>query len=453
MNNQQQSPEISRNYPMESLSNIEGASVSDEHDAQSSCHDCSKSSVARPQHLKEKIRIKPRLSLSAYRRPAERLVDPDVSRKLCDFYGIQSRVIGQGGMSTVRLAVQRNTGLKVAVKIIEKHQIFRARRQSKNTKSRIDEWEILRMLKDNDHVVALLDVFETDDEVQLVFEYCEGGELFDSIQRRKSRQTTSPPHTEAEVANIASQILSVLEEMHSRSIVHRDVKPENILLARQGSLDTVKLCDFGIARRLPSDHIGDSPITGESSPLSPPPVRPRSLSVDGSDLYMAPEILKRDGYSVAADIYSLGVTLYVLLCGFPPSNHNTSETCLFPEHVSDNAKNLILKMLECDPSLRISASDAIQDSWLKSFVSKKRSRQSEASRTVCGNHASEEEDDVSSSRKRRREENPDESFISSVIQLYFQRVDAMEDPVEERDDASHGELETHPSSTLTAISA
>jgi serine/threonine protein kinase len=171
----------------------------------------------------------------------------------------------------------------------------------------------------------------------------------------------------------------------------RDVKAENILIAsgEDSSSIHVKLCDFGMARSLLShdarSHTGGvgvggvAVVAGDESPLTPPG-RSRAYSMIGSNYYVAPEVSYGIPYDTAVDVYSLGVTLYILLCGFPPVFSNggehqqggtgttEDEVVIFPQSywkdISDNAKNLIRKMLHPDPSVRITAKDALHDDWI-----------------------------------------------------------------------------------------
>jgi Protein kinase domain len=318
---------------------------------------------------------KPRgLTLSAYRRPENtiRLTESDPSRRLEAEYGLHgaggaSGVLGHGAFSTVRLAVRLSDGVQVAVKTIAKHEAIRSRRlrrvdestrshdnssnsnggSASGTSNRryhhnhhyMEEWEILRRLQGHPHVIKLLDVFETTEEIQLVTEYCAGGELFDAIQKKQrgNRRTGSFANTagassssssEAQAAQITLQMLQALEKIHALNIVHRDVKPENILLASpitEGDSVHVKLCDFGVARPLvplsrddgdavdpfPANHGASSVCIssdGEASPLTPGS-RSRSFSTVGTDYYAAPELTYGGTYDTAVDVYSLGVTL------------------------------------------------------------------------------------------------------------------------------------------------
>mmetsp|Transcript_23036 Transcript_23036/g.34304 ORF Transcript_23036/g.34304 Transcript_23036/m.34304 type:complete len:901 (-) Transcript_23036:113-2815(-) len=281
-----------------------------------------------------------------------------------------SRILGHGASSTVRLARHRRTNQKVAVKCIGKHLILRNHLFQKkfrsaantsgsnsNTKATantkpvsLEECELLKLIRGrHENIINLLDVYETDNEVQMVMEYCAGGELYDDIitrRRRKKITSVSPKktnasdnieddksntsststtsttagYTEAQAAQIARQMLSALSYLHSNGIVHRDVKPENILLVSDDPSDlTVKLSDFGLARILPEVNVD---VTGSgTAPLTPPGTRSRAYSRVGSDYYAAPEVtFGSGGYGTAVDVYSLGVTLYILLSGVPPAS-------------------------------------------------------------------------------------------------------------------------------------
>lgn len=437
-----------------------------------------------------------KLTLSAFKKPeqAVRLTNASPNKILLNDYDFNSvsKVLGHGASSTVRLARHRITGHKVAVKCVGKHQILRnyllnnsttgtcSTGSKKRTRAKLDECDILSSLcGSHPNIINLLEVYETDNQVQMVMEYCAGGELFDAIKRRRplrrcsdtvatsvltttlgtavieerdinlsqdclpsctsinmnsmniliphkqrhphsvSRtQNTSPKgYSEPQAATIAAQLLSALAFLHKRDIVHRDVKPENILLVSDDDDDlTVKLSDFGLARILEKDDVDLS----TASPPTPPSStgRSRAYSRVGSDYYAAPEMARGGGYDTAVDMYSLGVTLYIILSGYPPSskhccgssvldqndddddddssttssdddyyddnsegctsNNNTNNnkrkrfsknpTIDFPSkqwcHVSTSAKNLISLMLHPDPSLRIKAEDALQHEWI-----------------------------------------------------------------------------------------
>lgn len=332
---------------------------------------------------------RPRLTLSAFRRPEQaiRLTKSDPSRPLLaeyDLYAPGCRVLGHGAFSTVRLAVRRCDQVKVAVKSIAKHEALRSRRLRVGGRRYLEEWEILRRLQNHPYIISLLDVFETDDEIQLVLEYCQGGELFDAIQRKRNRLTNATvlrrgQYAEPHAARMTSQILQALVDLHKLGIVHRDVKAENILLTKDDCDDHhhvhVKLCDFGMARPITEDYNNNNNGTsnlsdGEDSPVTPP--KHRSYSIVGSNYYMAPEVMYGDTYNTAIDVYSLGVTLYILLCGLPPvfSTSSDMEQVLFPmshwKDISDDAKDLVRAMLDPNPESRITAKEALSHVWIVS---------------------------------------------------------------------------------------
>jgi serine/threonine protein kinase len=159
----------------------------------------------------------------------------------------------------------------------------------------LHERELLQSLKDNPHVViGLLDAFETDDEIQIILEYCQGGELFDVIQRKKNQALDSPDkvyrYSESKAARIVSQMLSVIVELQCRGIVHRDIKPENILLTNDSQVCAM-LSDFGTSQQLHHEEDNDSCSSsdGEASPLTTQSWK-RSYSVVCSNFYTAPEV-------------------------------------------------------------------------------------------------------------------------------------------------------------------
>ena len=316
--------------------------------------------------------LNPRLTLSAFRRPENtiRLTQADPTRTLEAEYDLhaprKSGVLGHGAFSTVRLGVRRRDGLRVAVKSIAKHEALRSRRLRICGRTYLEEWEILRRMKHNPYVLNLLDVFESDEEIQLVTEFCAGGELFDAIQQKKRSRAAlrRGQYTEAQAARITKQILLALIDLHAQGLVHRDVKPENILIVKNDEdLIHVKLCDFGMARVICTPSNGD----GDVSPLTPG--RTRSFSMVGSDYYMAPEVCFGGRYDTAIDIYSMGVTLYILLCGFPPVfSGEDSDEVIFPnsywKDVSVDAKDLVGKMLEPEVSERLSARECLHHPWI-----------------------------------------------------------------------------------------
>jgi len=180
----------------------------------------------------------------------------------------------------------------------------------------------------------------------------EGGELFAKISERQT------PFTEQEVAKVMHQICAAVKHLHNLSIAHRDLKPENLLLTNNED-PVIKLTDFGFAKEVNS---------GLVTPCYTP-------------YYVAPEVLGSVKYDISCDIWSLGVIMYILCCGYPPfySTHGQpispgmkrrikAGEFAFPENewarVSSEAKNLIKGMLETVPEKRITIDDVVRSKWI-----------------------------------------------------------------------------------------
>nr|CAB3481603.1 unnamed protein product [Digitaria exilis]CAB3483688.1 unnamed protein product [Digitaria exilis] len=186
--------------------------------------------------------------------------------------------------------------------------------------------------------------------VHLVMELCEGGELFDRIVARGH-------YSERAAANIFRTIVDVVQLCHSSGVIHRDLKPENFLFANKSENSPLKVIDFGLSVFF---NPGD-----------------RFTEVVGSAYYMAPEVLKRN-YGPEVDVWSAGVILYILLCGVPPfwgdNDEKIAQAILrggidfsrepWPR-VSGNAKDLVRRMLDPDPSTRPTARQVLEHPWLK----------------------------------------------------------------------------------------
>jgi calcium-dependent protein kinase len=260
-----------------------------------------------------------------------------------DTYKIGSKV-GEGAFGSVRKITHRLTGEVRAVKTIHK----------KNMKTEDDnhfffnEITVLRSL-DHPNILKLYEFYQDEKNYYIITEYCSGGELFDRV-------IANGFLSEAVAAEYMKQILSVLVYCHDRSVVHRDLKPENFMLASPEHNASLKVIDFGTA---------DFFRKGE-----------KMRSRFGSPYYIAPEVLRRN-YDEKCDVWSAGVNLYILLSGNPPFDGANDEQILKkveqgqydfsdPEwdSISDDAKDLISKMMTYDPDQRITARQALQHPWL-----------------------------------------------------------------------------------------
>ncbi|KAF4095799.1 ribosomal protein S6 kinase alpha-3 isoform X3 [Onychostoma macrolepis] len=252
--------------------------------------------------------------------------------------------IGVGSYSICRRCIQKSTGMEYAVKIINK-----AKRDP------TDEVEILLRYGQHPNIITLKDVYDDGRSVYLVTELLKGGELLDKILRQKF-------FSEREASAVLYTITKTVEYLHTQGVVHRDLKPSNILYVDEsGNPESIRICDFGFAKQL----------RAENGLLMTPCYTAN---------FVAPEVLKKQGYDAACDIWSLGVLLYTMITGFTPFANGPEDT---PEEilarigsgkfsltggywssVSLEAKDLVSKMLHVDPHRRLTAAQVLKHPWI-----------------------------------------------------------------------------------------
>lgn len=234
------------------------------------------------------------------------------------------------------------------------------RRKIRNFQRFINEVSALKTL-DHPNIVKLYEVFTEEENVFLVQEYLGGGELFEYI--------TNQDHlSENEAAWIFSQIIKSLIYWHRNKITHRDLKPENFMFKNKEKGSTLKLIDFGLSRKFYKSEMGF-----ETSQLL------RMKSKVGTEHYMAPEIIKRN-YSNSCDVWSAGVLLYIMLCGWPPFDGDSEDEVMALvekieydfddecfENVSEEVKDLIRKILVPEKD-RITLQQVLQHDWIKNYA-------------------------------------------------------------------------------------
>ncbi|XP_043277250.1 ribosomal protein S6 kinase 2 beta isoform X2 [Venturia canescens] len=252
--------------------------------------------------------------------------------------------IGNGSYSIVHLALHKASNTECAIKVIEK-----AKRDP------TEEIEILLRYGRHPHIVSLRAVHEDEKRVYLVLELLRGGELLDRLIERRN-------FSEREAAEVTYTIANVVNYLHENGVVHRDLKPSNILYAEPGGdPSTLRICDLGFAKQL----------RAENGLLMTPCYTAN---------FVAPEVLKRQGYDAACDIWSLGVLLYIMLSGrtpFPNSPGDSAsdildrigpgfvdlETGIWTQ-ISKEAKELVQRMLHIEPRRRPTASSILKAPWL-----------------------------------------------------------------------------------------
>uniref|UniRef100_A0A669PC73 non-specific serine/threonine protein kinase n=1 Tax=Phasianus colchicus TaxID=9054 RepID=A0A669PC73_PHACC len=236
-------------------------------------------------------------------------------------------VIGEGSFGRVYKGRRRCSAQVVALKFIPK--VGRSEKELKNLQREI---EIMRGLH-HPNIIQMLDSFETDKEVVVVTDYAEG-ELFQILEDDGSLP-------EDQVQTIAAQLVSALYYLHSHRILHRDMKPQNILLGKDG---VIKLCDFGFARAM---SIHTMVLT----------------SIKGTPLYMSPELVEERPYDHTADLWSVGCILYELFMGTPPFYTSSifqlvslivKDPVKWPKAISPAFKSFLQGLLMKDPRQRLS---------------------------------------------------------------------------------------------------
>lgn len=269
-------------------------------------------------------------------------IDGVCTKPIEEVYTI-GREIGTGGFSTVHEATRKSDQTKYAVKCIKKQQI-----EGEDIKLLKREIQIMKQL-DHPNILKLYEVYEDDEKFYLVMELVQGKELFDKIVERGQ-------YSEKDAAHIVRQILSAVEYLHKNDIAHRDLKPENLLSAGSAEKEVIKIADFGFSKNFGEEKL---------------------MTSCGSPGYVAPEVLTCESYDKSVDMWSVGVILYILLCGYPPF-YADNAPALFKkimdvqydfddpswEDVSEEAKQLIEHLLVKEPEKRFTASQCLGHSWV-----------------------------------------------------------------------------------------
>ncbi|XP_043690907.1 calcium-dependent protein kinase 20-like [Telopea speciosissima] len=259
---------------------------------------------------------------------------------------VLGRELGRGEFGITVLCTDIKTKEAFACKSISKKKL----RTAVDIEDVRREVEIMKHLPPHPNIVSLKDTYEDDKAVHLVMELCEGGELFDRIVAKGH-------YTERAAATVTRTIVEVVQVCHKHGVMHRDLKPENFLFANKKETSPLKAIDFGLSVFFKPGEV--------------------FTEIVGSPYYMAPEVLKRK-YGPEVDVWSAGVILYILLCGVPPFWAETEQGVAqaiirsvvdfrrdpWPK-VSDNAKDLVKKMLDPDAKRRFTAQQVLDHPWLQ----------------------------------------------------------------------------------------
>ena len=256
--------------------------------------------------------------------------------------------LGKGSFSVVKLAINKITNQKVAVKIMDKKKMNSSRLESART-----EIEIMKICH-FPYIIKFIEAYENIEYIYIFMEYCPGGTLFNFLKKRNFIIS------EELAAKILYKIFLAVYYFHSYGIAHRDLKPENVLMTRDDDNADIRILDFGLGK-----------IIGPNEKCSEP---------YGTVIYCAPEIIKNKPYTKIVDAWSLGIIGYILLYARIPFWHRDKK--LIKDYiikrqpvfrgsnlprVSDEAINFIQNLLMKDPNKRMSVSEALQHKWFKKF--------------------------------------------------------------------------------------
>ncbi|KAL0922778.1 hypothetical protein M5K25_006795 [Dendrobium thyrsiflorum] len=249
------------------------------------------------------------------------------------------KMYGAGSYSKVVRAKKNDTGNVYALKIMDKKFIAKENKISYVKLERI----VLDQL-DHPGVIRLYFTFQDNYSLYMALESCEGGELFDQITRKVRL-------SEDEARFYAAEVVDVLEYIHGVGLIHRDIKPENLLLTTDGH---VKVADFGSVK----------PTRASKLTVLPNTTYDKACTFVGTAAYVPPEVLNSCPASFGNDLWALGCTLYQMLTGSSPFN-DASEWLIFqrimardlkfPDYFSDEARDLIDKLLDIEPTKRLGA--------------------------------------------------------------------------------------------------
>mmetsp|Transcript_106487 Transcript_106487/g.168146 ORF Transcript_106487/g.168146 Transcript_106487/m.168146 type:complete len:504 (+) Transcript_106487:64-1575(+) len=269
--------------------------------------------------------------------------------KITDFYDIDKKKLGEGSYGSVSKCTNKSTGVSRAVKSISKAQM-------KNLERFKAEIAIMKIM-DHPNIIKLYESFEDNRCIYLVMELSTGGELFDRI-------IDAGHFTESQAACVMQHMFRAIFYMHENHICHRDLKPENFLFASKDPIEkaALKVIDFGLACKFAPDEVLKTKA--------------------GTPYYVAPQVLAGK-YDQSSDLWSLGVIMYVVLCGYPPFYGETDADVLAKvrlgnfsfnaadwKSISEDAKNLIRMLLKMNPKDRYTAEQALNHVWVRNKAPK-----------------------------------------------------------------------------------
>ncbi|EGV64116.1 Calcium/calmodulin-dependent protein kinase type I [Yamadazyma tenuis] len=268
-------------------------------------------------------------------------------------YTVSKKALGEGSYSTVFECKNIKTSRHYAAKRYTKKLVYGIEDMLQN------EFSVLKAIsQSHKNLLSLVDYFETEQFFFLVTDLAKGGELFDRIITGANERLA-----EFEAVKVTKQLVDTIEFLHSKNIIHRDIKAENILFQTKTSTN-ILLADFGSARVLSSSE--------------------KLYNRCGTLSYMAPQTLNKSGYSFEADMWAVGVLVYFMLCGYMPFDCETDEETMeaitkgdymfeptsYWNHISSAAKDFIRQCFQLDPDKRMTAEEANTHPFVSPLTSK-----------------------------------------------------------------------------------
>lgn len=271
--------------------------------------------------------------------------DSTQGKPIQEFYDFGD-MLGEGGYAKVYRAVHKRTKEVYAIKDIDTSVL------EKNSKTALrDEIAALKLLRGGPYIIRIFDVFEAKGNTYMVMEECKGGDLLDRVTEKEF-------YTEREARKTCNILFQAMDYIHKKKIAHRDIKPENVLLVERDDDTTIKIADFGFAKRVHAKNC--------------------LRTLCGTAQYVAPEVLDlhSPGYDQRADMWSVGVVTYILLGGYAPFDGPVHELAAvickgdyefhdkYWGEISEASKTMIRNLLQVDPEKRYSAELALQCPWM-----------------------------------------------------------------------------------------
>jgi len=263
--------------------------------------------------------------------------------KLAAHYVIMNK-LGRGNFAVVRKVQRKSDGKFFAAKIITKKAM-----KPKDLKQLGDEVDILKQLS-HPNINRLVETFDTKNHLYIVLELLSGENLFENIVKQKN-------YTEFDAAHVVKQVARACEYMHPRGVIHRDLKPENLVYL-DAKREHICVTDFGLSKSVENE--GDLMKTACGTPA-----------------FVAPEILRQERYDSQVDMWSLGVILYTMLCGYPPFIEKNLPTLYktiksgkvkfdkrYWSKISPEAKDCVIGLLTVDATKRLNPVELLQHKWV-----------------------------------------------------------------------------------------